>query len=302
MKGFKPYIVIFIFAAILIIFNILEPQTVTAPKKANSPNALTASNTLWGAYTGDDTLDGFEQRIGKQVNINAVFVGWDEPFPSQFDFTVRDKGKTLVIFWEQYGITLDEIIAGNSDSYINQFATQAKEYKGPVILAPFHEMNGTDPWGGTVGNNTPAKIISAWKHVHGLFAGITNVKFGWVVNNVSVPDTQGNQIENYYPGGNYVDYVGVDGFNFGDPWQTFSEVFSSSIEKLKTFNKPIFIFSMACAEGPKKANWIYDALSKIYSNPSVAGWIWFNENKEENWLIWSNSDSLKTFQSSIIHY
>ena len=46
---------------------------------------------------------------------------------------------------------------------------------------------------------------------------------------------------------------------------------------------------MASAEandgGAKKAAWITDALTQISQNTSVAGFIWFNENKEKNWLI-----------------
>jgi hypothetical protein len=100
-----------------------------------------------------------------------------------------------------------------------------------------------------------------------------------------------------------VDYVGVDGFNFGSPWQTFSDVFSSSLSKLKSFNKPIYIFSMASAEGAQKASWIKDALTNIYApNSGISGWIWFNESKEEDWRVWSDNSSLNAFKSAIANY
>ncbi|MFH1968330.1 MAG: hypothetical protein ABIJ84_03015, partial [bacterium] len=75
------------------------------------------------------------------------------------------------------------------------------------------------------------------------------------------------------------------------------------------YNKPIYIFSMASAPASakapagqgmsKKAGWIEDALSKINSDPDIVGWIWFNEDKEKNWLVSSDSDSLQAFKDGI---
>ena len=271
-------------------------------KNIPKPNIVLPTKKIWGAYTGNtaESLVDFQKQIGGKVNINAVFPDWGSPFPVDLAAPLKDNGQTIIIFWEPSSVTLDQIISGSSDYYISSFAMQAKAYGAPVILIPFEEMNGNwDSWDGTVGDNTPAKIILAWRHMHDLFAGVTNVKFGWDVNSDSVPDMPSNAIENYYPGADYVDYVGVDGFNFGNPWQTYSDIFSSAIQELKTFNKPIYIFSMACAEGPEKASWISDALSQIKSDPSIAGWIWFNENKEQNWLVWSDQSALGAFQAGI---
>jgi len=267
-----------------------QSPTVTLPKK------------IWGAYTGNTTesFTDFQKLVGKKADLNAVFVGWPDPFPASIAIPLKNGGRTPVIFWESYGVTLDQIIAGQEDYYIKQFAEDAKNYGGNVILAPFHEMNGDwSPWNGTVGNNTPSKVIEAWKRMYNLFSGVSNVKFAWAVNNDSAPNTAENAITNYYPGADYVDYVGVDGFNFGDPWQTYSEIFSKTLEQLKTYNKPIYIFSMASAEGPQKAEWITDTLSQIKANPDIAGWIWFNENKEQNWLIDSDPASLQAFQVAV---
>jgi hypothetical protein len=275
------------------------PAPAPAPAPTSSPATI-----LWGAYTGGVTADitNFESQVGKKMNIVAVFVDFAaDSFPAEFKTAVADQGKTLLVFWEPYHATLDDINAGKYDTYIRNFAAAAKTYSGPIILAPLHEANGDwTPWGGTVGSNTPAKVISAWKKIHDLFAGAANVKFGWAVNNDSVPDTAGNQIANYWPGDAYVDYVGVDGFNFGDPWQTFSEVFDSSLAKLKTYNKPIYIFSFACAQGTAKAAWITDALAvQIPKNAQIAGWVWFNENKEMDWRVWSDSSALAAFRNAL---
>ena len=283
-------------AAVFVVRNsvILSPEYF-------APEALFAEKKVWGAYTGNtiNSFNEFQELAGKRADFAAVFVGWREQFPAGFE-SLKSNSQTLIVFWEPYEISLDGILSGDSDLYIKQFSEASKKYGEPIILVPFHEMNGEwNPWSGVAGDNTPTKVILAWRRAHKFFEDAGNVKWGWAVNHESVPDTKGNAIENYYPGDEYVDYVGVDGFNFGEPWQTYSEIFSSALDKLRAYKKPIYIFSMASAEGPKKPDWIKDALLEINSDKDIEGWLWFNENKEKNWLINSDSASLQAFKDGI---
>jgi beta-mannanase len=239
------------------------------------------------------------------MDMQAFFTGWGSSgsFPSGYGSTVRDQGKTLFLYWEQYGTTLDGIINGSQDAYIKQFAAAAKAYGGPVILAPFHEMNGDwTPWSGAVSGNSPAKVVTAWQHIHDLFAGANNVKFAWVMNGNSVPDTAANAISKYWPGSAYVDYIGLDNFN-GPSYSsslTFDALFADAIAEVKGFNKPIIITSTACAQNANKPAWITTSLTTaIKKYPSVIGWIWFNEDKEADWRVNSDAASLTAFKNAI---
>lgn len=242
-----------------------------------------------------------ETLVGSTMDMQAVFVGSGDGFPSAYAQTVRDQGKTLIVFWEPTGIPLDTIIAGEEDVHIQQFVSGAELYAGPVIFVPFAEMNGNwSSWGGTVGSNSPSKFISAWQHIHDQFASAQNVKFGWAVNHLSVPDSSENEIGDYYPGAAYVDYVGADGFNFDNPWTPFSAIFNDALTTLKSYNKPIMIFSMACAPGAQKAGWITDALvTQMSLHPEVVGWLWFNVNKETDWRVNSDPAALSAFQAAV---
>jgi beta-mannanase len=273
---------------------------------ATTPPPVTPPKTTlqWGAYVGDseNNLATFESLVGKPVNIQSVFIGWGDSFPFSTASNLKSSGKTLLIFWEQYGTTVDSINAGNSDAYIAKFAQDAKTSGASIILAPLHEMNGNwDPWDGTVGNNTPAKVVTEWKRIHDAFSGVSNVKFAWDVNNESVPNTAVNTISAYYPGDTYVDYVAVDGFNFGNPWQSFDTVFAGVLSQLQTYHKPIYILSMAAVPDTRKAAWITDALTvQIPKYPAVAGWVWFNQNGADgNWLVNSDPASLVAFQAAV---
>lgn len=310
-------IVLFVGLAVMLVAGFLVYENLSfdpsftsqhsAPEPVETPEQIAKNNTekkLWGVYAGDtaSSLGYFENLVGDKADMQAVFINWNEAFPADIAVALKKNNQTLVIFWEQYDVELDRIISGAEDEYIVQFADDAKAYGAPVILAPLHEMNGDwSPWSGVVGGNSPQKVIWAFRHIEDVFSTVNanDVKWAWVVNHESVPDTSENQIENYYPGSDYVDYTGIDGFNFGDPWMSYSEIFSDALAKLKAYQKPVIIFSMASAEGPEKADWIQDALLKIKNNPDIKGFIWFNENKEKNWLINSDPESLQAFKEGI---
>ncbi len=274
------------------------PEPVLVPTNSNTSN----SNMIWGAYVGDSSADinTFENLVGQEVDIRSVFYGFDDGFPVNYASTIGSKGKTLLLFWES-SFGYDSILNGSKDAVIKKFAEDAKTYGYPVMLSPFHEMNGNwSPWSGTLHNNTPAKFIDAWKHIHNLLKVAPNVKFALVYNSNSVPNVAGNQFDDYYPGAEYVDYVGLDGFNFGTPWLSFKEIFDAPIKKLAVYNKPIYIFSMGSVPDEKKAEWIKDALGVQIHNYPIVGWIWFNQNGHDgNWLVNSDPQSLEAFKSVI---
>jgi hypothetical protein len=289
------------------------PAPVPAPTPTSAP--VVNPSMQWGFTSGwqPESMTALSQTIGKQPDQIAVFIhfGNENQFPHYLAPTIRDTGKTMVIFWEytdynvaspyQPRFSYDAMLRGDWDAYMKSFAAEAKAYGGPVILIPFSEMNGNwFPWSGTLNGNSPAKMIQSYRHIHDLFAGVPNVKFGFAPNNGSVPDTAANSIQSYYPGDAYVDYVGVDGFNFGNPWETFDQVFGRSLSILSGYNKPIYLFSVASADGPNKAAWITDAFKvQIPKYPKIAGWIWFNENKERDWRVNSDPSSLAAFQAIV---
>lgn len=289
------------------------PTPVATPAPTIAPQAF-----LWGAYTGYTTADAakFEATVGKKMDVEAIFVHWgnEKDFPIDFANSVKSANKTLLIFWQakdynndsniQPKFNYDSVNRGDWDAYFTQFAKDAKSYGGPVIMVPFDEMNGDwSPWSGLLNGNTPAKYVAAYQHVRGFFKDVPNVKFGWAVNNDSAPDTAENKFENYYPGSAYVDYVGVDGFNFNDGgnWESWDDVFSSSLQRLDVYGKPIFIFSTASAAGSAKAAWIQE-FSKLKNYPRVVGMIWFNENKEKDWRVDSDSAALSAFKQVIANW
>lgn len=268
----------------------------------------------WGVTVDTDkTLSKFELLIGRQATYQGTFVhlGNGNAFPSELAEPLEDAGETLVIFWEamdynrepakQPEFSDDAINSGQWDQEIRDLAAAMHDYTAPVIFVPFSEMNGDwTPTGQGLYANTPDKYKMAYRKVWNIFhePSIYNdkVKFAWVVNNEPA-----DVIADYFPGRDVVDYVGLDGFNWGDPWQSYTEAFTPSLKELHKLGRPILITSFASAAGPEKAAWMHDAFLRIQTNPHIVGWIWFNFKKEQDWRVESDAGALKMFRQAVQH-
>lgn len=271
------------------------------------PSVKLPSNIQWGMWSGTASdVRATTEELGKKPNIIVKFTGFaDSYFPYNFADTCTN-GQTLLVYWENIGeqYSIDKINAGSLDNYIHSFAQQAARDNCPIMLAPFHEMNGDwVPWSGTKKPNTPAKLIKAWRHIHDIFAKeAPNVKFAWVVNAGSFPNIPGNQPADYYPGDEYVDWVGLDGFNFNrqsDGWYTVPMIYDDPVRQVLAFKKPLCICSIGSAPGPMRPAWIREGFAHIGAYPNVVALVYFNEDKHSegvNWRFDGDADTLRAFK------
>jgi len=119
----------------------------------------------------------------------------------------------------------------------------------------------------------------------------THLQIIWTVNNVDVGKKE-RTAESFYPGDNYVDWVGVDGYNWAGKkykWQSPKTAFGSMIRRLKKIGKgkPLAVVEIGVGTkaGVKKKNkWIADAL-KYLKGRKVRLLSWFNQNKETDWTV-----------------
>ena len=266
-----------------------------------------ASGTYWGVFLPRAQLDqsvvtSFASGVGRKPAIVTIYQQWsgEQPFPTTAARWLERRGMVPLIVWEpwqpglpagqsvtQPNYRLAVIAAGAFDRYVRKFADQARDYGGPLFLEPFHEMNGNwYPWGGTVNSNTTADYVAAWRHLHDVFLaeGATNVTWVWTANRDTVPNTPANQPAEYWPGPAYVDWVGLDAYNWGTAerkqWMSVSQTLGPSLPVLQAYGKPIIVAETACAEqGGNKAVWIanlFAALTGGYKGVISAA-VWFDE-------------------------
>jgi len=180
-------------------------------------------------------------------------------------------------------------------------------------------MNGDwVSWGGNANGNSPQDYIPAWRHVHDIFVqeGADNVMWVWSPNRDGSTSAAQATFNTYYPGDAYVDYVGINGYNWGtlyntpqwiSSWQSFEEVIRYSYDvAVANTNKPIVICETATtevggnAQNGGKAQWITDAFNILPSRfPRVAMLAWFNVNKETDWRVESSTASLDAFRAAV---
>ena len=169
-------------------------------------------------------------------------------------------------------------------------------------------MNGNwNPWSEQVNGNKSGQFVLAWRHVRDIFTaqGITNVTWVWSPNidfSNSVP------LRELYPGDSYVDWIAMDGYNWGNigawhTWDSFSTLFQQTYnEMLAITSKPMMIGEMASTEQDgNKASWISDAyISQIPHNFSrIRAVIWFDQDKETDWRIESSFTAQNAFATAI---
>jgi len=256
-----------------------------------------ARGALLGEYYGDGTVAQTEMRIGRKPAIHLTYVAWNDDW-TKVAANDLAAGKIPLVNWEPAGIDFANIVDGSLDSTIKARASGAAALGQKFFLDFAAEMNGDEAWS----DNDAKLYVDAYRHIHDLFkaAGATNVVWAWCPN---VTDVSGGnkQTLDYYPGDDYVDWTGVDGYNWGAgsgfQWQSFHDVFARIYPVLAGKGKPILIGEMASDEnGGDKAAWIDAMIPTLRATShSSRALVWFDVKKERAWQINSSPESLAAY-------
>ncbi len=290
------------------------------------PNTNPASATVYfGVHmplTNMSLVSSFEADSQKSVAIIMWYQHWGETdgyqyFQPGWMNAMRAHGSIPLVTWDPWNpslganqptYSLQNIINGNSDSYIVRWAQASKAWGHPYFLRFAPEMNGYwFPWSEQVNGNKAGQFVLAWRHVHDIFTaqGATNVTWVWSPNIIfsnSIP------LGELYPGDSYVDWSAMDGYNWGTvgawhSWTPFTSIFQQTYQALLAITyKPIMIAETASTEqGGNKAAWIADAFTTQLVNnfPRIRAFIWFDIDKETDWRIESSPASQNAFAAAM---
>lgn len=285
-----------------------------------SVNRLTLGAYIANAPGDPTKIDQFTNIVGAPPAIVMWYQDWVTVGNSAFDpikmNAVVSRGAMPMITWEPWDATgganqpaysLSATIAGTHDAFIHQWARAAAAWGKPFYLKFAHEMNGDwYAWAARANGNTAAQYVTMWKHVRGIFQkeGAANVRWVWSPNIAFTGSTPFAQI---YPGDSAVDWVGLDGYNFGtsqswSAWTDFATTFGASYDSLAAITKkPILIGETASSEqGGNKAAWITQGLLTDMPNrfPRIRAVVWFDENKETDWRVNSSSAALAAYSAA----
>jgi hypothetical protein len=171
-------------------------------------------------------------------------------------------------------------------------------------------MNGAwYPWGRGAPGHSPSAYRNAWRRIVRIFRleGATNVLWVWCPNQ----NFSGRfPFRQYYPGDKWVDWAGLDGFNWARSprWQSFDEIFAGSYNAMLAITaKPIMIAETGSWERRgDKASWVSNALERelpAYDHVRALVW-WSVKDPRGDLRVDSSVPALHALRSalSLPHY
>src|SRR5574341_1741302 len=281
-----------------------------------------------GGVTGEEDdltlkdLRSFENAVGK----TAVWVYFSDNwyrsrgFPLETATWIRDAGSIPFIRMmlrssaeqnqAEPTFTLQNIIDGKFDTDLHAWCASARDFSTPLIAEYGTEVNGewfswngkwngggkTDGYGDPHQPDGPERFRDAYHHIIRICReeGAKNITWVFHVNNGDWPQTDWNRFENYYPGDEWIDWIGVSVYGAQTPQDDYWEGFRAGMDevypRLEAFapDKPIALLEFGVTKGNPlgdQAEWARDALTDITSfrYPRLIGFSWWNE-----W--WQNDD------------
>lgn len=228
---------------------------------------------VFGLKSTDNTVENLAH-IEKNYSLYLPLVGFIyDPWEKQD--VVAELEKMAQQLWNQriYHLSIspnqfsaEAVANGAFDAQYTAFFKTIKRLKLKVIFRTMHEMNGGwYPWG-----SNPEMFKKAWIHVWNLSRSLglnqSDILFDFSVNHWDMPTlwkpSQQAQLiqckpgkachhfEDYFPGGEYVDIVGVTFYNrwkatsnrlWKSPDQILNDPERKTLERLKALGKPLFI-------------------------------------------------------------
>jgi hypothetical protein len=312
--------------AVLVCFGPFVPgpsqaSTPAGEASASGPPIFDYPDARLGAFVALDEHNGFkelaahrkfEKKWKRKSDFIREFVEWDEPtLITRAEKKLAAGGRTLVLSWSSYehkgGIRWEEVASGKYDALIDQRAQEVKAFKRPMAFSFQHEPDNQIDREGEPRAGTPAQYCDAYRHVIDRFraAGVTNATYGVILMAYTADRGRGDQ---YYCGDDYVEFLGVDGFNWylcqhpTGPWRMPNDIFKEFYEWGSTYDLPLIISEWGTGEDPavpgRKAEWITALRTTLKTMPGIKAAMIYNSGTNPGCERYS--DTSKSSQRAFI--
>ena len=275
-----------------------------------------------GGHTGDEddiTLDdllSYEEAVGKSAAWVYFSNNWyhGRQFPTETATWIREAGSIPYIrLMLRSGLkhdglepvfTLQNILDGQFDSDLHAWCADARSF-GTALIAEYGTEANSDSFawsgisngGGTTnayGNpaqpDGPERFKDAYRHIIQICRdeGAQNITWVFHLGNESFPDEDWNRMENYYPGDEWIDWMGISAYGTYRPQSSYVNDFRPGMDEVHARilklapQKPIIIAEFGTAKNNlnlDQVQWAREALTAITSLQywNVIGFSWWNE-------------------------
>ena len=293
---------------------------------------------LWGIYTShvmeegiDQTIPALEKKLNYNFSVVLAYVHYNGTVPTEFMNKAYEHGKVVELTYQLTENNNENLFADSVSmrlyrrdpatiERIRQFAREARALQHPFLFRLCNEMNSDwTSYGGVVNMADPDIFVENWRTIYQIFQeeGVDNCIWVYNPNNRNAPPDDWNGALNYYPGNEYVDLIGVTGYNTGtyyhsrwlEEWRGFTEIYDEIQEYYgKYFSAfPWIITEFSSSSiGGDKPEWIRTMFKNIgkYKNIKIAVWFSFadydeNGNVARPYWLDETTDTLMAFRHGL---
>ena len=202
--------------------------------------------------------------------------------------------------------SLQNIIAGKFDPLFRNWMQEARRFGSPVIAEYGVEVNGWwFPWNGLYNKeggsyaDSVARFREAYRHIIRISReeGAYNIRWVFHVDPWDEPVEDWNKFENYYPGDEWVDWVGASVYGRQLPSDRHAVSFRYQMDWVygrmrRLTSKPFIVCEFGNIEDAHQVAWTTAALSDLLGGrwPKVIGFSWWNATFKNDTITGRLSD------------
>ena len=219
----------------------------------------------------------FARVIGSQPNLVLDYTYWGEPFIDSLrqegGGARGDRGRsTWIPPVPRSGPSRPE----SQDGYLEAFADAVRAFGGPVVISFGHEMNGNwYSWGYT--HTSPEVFVRAWRRIVQRVPARRRRQRDVALDRQRDPPPDGPAIRDWWPGGSYVTWAGIDGYLYRAISWNFGNTFAPTISAIRRITaKPILSAKPRWASLAGQAAGIPGLFAGV-RRAHLLGLIWFDK-------------------------
>jgi hypothetical protein len=288
-------------------FEPSEPRHWSNDTKKVYEKMKNRDDILWGIFTAqvqeagiNETIPKIEDSINFKFPIVLIYNHLGRPLSDGFAAKCAEQGRMIELTLQMTETNNENLHAksplletykGNYDDKIRALAREIKEeIKLPFFFRLNNEMN-TDwtSYSGIINLSDPEIYVEAWRRVYEIFKdeGVDNAIWVFNPNDRNYPPCNWNNFMAYYPGDEYVQMIGVTGYNTGtyfkdvtgEDWRSFTEIYDEVDSAYGPFFRefPWIITEFASSSvGGNKPMWISHMFDNLHKYPNIKAAVWFS--------------------------
>ena len=265
----------------------------------------------------------FHGVIYPQEQISAIRASGAIPYVRLMPRSDEEQGHTEARY------NMQNIINGTFDDDLQIWALKAKEEKAPLLIDFAVEPNGdwfswsgvfnggatTDDYGDPDYPDGPERYRDAYRHIIDIFnaQGVTNVTWFFHFNLTSLPDEPWNRPKYYYPGDDYIDWIGFSAYGAQEVTEEWAGLeFSTQLQEnygdiMEIHSqRPVAVLEFGVTDhhpDGNKSKWLDDAFRTILDNPylsfkAISPWHEDWENEDGSYSTIRLDSSAETLSTS----